>query len=179
MALISCDECGKEVSNKAISCPGCGAPIIDVDPKHRPVVVTAHRNRSTATALALFLGGLGVHKFYLNRPGWGLLYAIFCWTFIPLVIGFIEALIYIFMSDQEFQESYSNQHKIEPEKKAEKIDNCETILKCYKCNFSVSESEFKGSELLCPECDFALNKIENSSINKRKNNGWEWGKPSW
>ena len=27
MALISCSECGKEVSEKAYSCPNCGAPI--------------------------------------------------------------------------------------------------------------------------------------------------------
>jgi len=27
MALISCTECGKEVSDKASSCPNCGAPI--------------------------------------------------------------------------------------------------------------------------------------------------------
>ncbi len=27
MALIKCDECGKEVSSKAISCPSCGNPI--------------------------------------------------------------------------------------------------------------------------------------------------------
>ena len=27
MALIKCEECGKEVSNKAASCPNCGAPI--------------------------------------------------------------------------------------------------------------------------------------------------------
>jgi hypothetical protein len=27
MALIICYECGKEISNKAQSCPGCGAPV--------------------------------------------------------------------------------------------------------------------------------------------------------
>lgn len=27
MALIACTECGKEVSDKASSCPNCGAPI--------------------------------------------------------------------------------------------------------------------------------------------------------
>lgn len=27
MALIKCKECGKEVSDKAKSCPNCGAPI--------------------------------------------------------------------------------------------------------------------------------------------------------
>lgn len=27
MALISCPECGKEISDKAAACPGCGAPV--------------------------------------------------------------------------------------------------------------------------------------------------------
>ncbi len=27
MALIACPECGREVSDKAPTCPGCGAPI--------------------------------------------------------------------------------------------------------------------------------------------------------
>ena len=27
MALIKCSECGKDVSDKAASCPGCGNPI--------------------------------------------------------------------------------------------------------------------------------------------------------
>lgn len=27
MALINCKECGKEVSDKAISCPNCGAQV--------------------------------------------------------------------------------------------------------------------------------------------------------
>lgn len=27
MALIKCSECGKEISDKAVSCPHCGAPV--------------------------------------------------------------------------------------------------------------------------------------------------------
>ena len=27
MALIKCGECGKEISDRAAACPGCGAPI--------------------------------------------------------------------------------------------------------------------------------------------------------
>ena len=27
MALIKCDECGKDVSSKAMSCPNCGNPV--------------------------------------------------------------------------------------------------------------------------------------------------------
>ena len=31
MALIECDECGKDVSDKAVSCPNCGNPIFISD----------------------------------------------------------------------------------------------------------------------------------------------------
>jgi predicted amidophosphoribosyltransferase len=27
MALIKCEECGKEISQKAKTCPSCGAPV--------------------------------------------------------------------------------------------------------------------------------------------------------
>ncbi|MPZ20227.1 MAG: zinc-ribbon domain-containing protein [Luteitalea sp.] len=27
MALVNCTECGREVSDKAVSCPSCGAPV--------------------------------------------------------------------------------------------------------------------------------------------------------
>lgn len=30
MALIKCVECGKEISDKAISCPNCGCPISEI-----------------------------------------------------------------------------------------------------------------------------------------------------
>lgn len=29
MALITCPECGKQISDKAASCPGCGYPLLD------------------------------------------------------------------------------------------------------------------------------------------------------
>lgn len=31
MALIKCPECGKEVSNKAVACPYCGMPFIEME----------------------------------------------------------------------------------------------------------------------------------------------------
>lgn len=31
MALITCPECGKQISDKAASCPGCGYPLADED----------------------------------------------------------------------------------------------------------------------------------------------------
>ena len=64
------------------------------------------RNRVTAGLLAILLGGLGVHKFYLGQSGQGVLYLLFCWTFIPALIGFIEGIMYLSMSEAEFQNKY-------------------------------------------------------------------------
>ncbi len=56
--------------------------------------------------LALLLGGIGAHKFYLGRIGMGILYLVFVWTFIPAIVAFVEAIIYITMSDQAFAKKY-------------------------------------------------------------------------
>ncbi|WP_424349631.1 TM2 domain-containing protein [Latilactobacillus sp. 5-91] len=53
-------------------------------------------NKLVYILLALFLGGLGVHKFLAGKIGTGILYIIFCWTGIPSIIGLIEAIIAMF-----------------------------------------------------------------------------------
>jgi hypothetical protein len=68
--------------------------------------LAAEHNKSTAVLLAIFLGGLGAHKFYLGQGLAGVLYLIFCWTFIPALIGFIEGLHYLSFSREEFAETY-------------------------------------------------------------------------
>lgn len=51
----------------------------------------ARKNPTTAVLLALFLGGLGAHKFYLGQTGMGFVYLLFCWTYIPAIISFFES----------------------------------------------------------------------------------------
>jgi TM2 domain-containing membrane protein YozV len=51
------------------------------------------KDPTAAVLLALFLGGLGIHKFYLGQAGLGVLYLIFCWTGIPSIVAFIEAFV--------------------------------------------------------------------------------------
>ncbi len=51
----------------------------------------AKKNPTTAVVLALLLGGIGAHKFYMGQTGSGILYLIFSCTFIPAIIAFIEA----------------------------------------------------------------------------------------
>ena len=60
-------------------------------------------SRVAAALLGIFLGTFGVHKFYLGKIAQGVLYLIFFWTFIPSIVGFIEGIWYLTMSDVEFQ----------------------------------------------------------------------------
>ena len=48
------------------------------------------RDEIVGILVALFLGGFGVHHFYLRRTGLGILYLCFFWTPIPWILGFIE-----------------------------------------------------------------------------------------
>lgn len=65
------------------------------------------KNKTVAALLAIFLGGIGIHKFYLGQVGWGILYILFAWTWIPMIVGFIEGLIYLTMSEKDFEAKYS------------------------------------------------------------------------
>ncbi|MEG1589742.1 TM2 domain-containing protein [Chryseobacterium sp.] len=48
------------------------------------------KDKNLAAILAFLLGGLGIHRFYLGQPILGILYLIFCWTFIPLCLSVID-----------------------------------------------------------------------------------------
>jgi TM2 domain-containing membrane protein YozV len=66
------------------------------------------RSKMTTGLLALFLGGLGTHKFYLGHGMQGALYLLFCWTFMPAAVAFIEGLIILWMSEETFQQRYGD-----------------------------------------------------------------------
>jgi TM2 domain-containing membrane protein YozV len=65
------------------------------------------KNKTIAAILAIFLGGLGIHKFYLGRYLLGILYLLLSWTGIPSIIAFFEGLHYFFMSDLAFDIEYN------------------------------------------------------------------------
>jgi TM2 domain-containing membrane protein YozV len=76
-------------------------------PQPQVQVPQSIKSKGTAAVLAILLGGLGAHKFYLGQPGWGIIYLIFCWTFIPEALGIIEGIIYLTMSDTTFAQKYN------------------------------------------------------------------------
>ena len=49
------------------------------------------KSGTTGVLLALLLGGIGAHRFYVGQWGWGIAYVLFSWTFIPMIFGVIEA----------------------------------------------------------------------------------------
>ena len=65
------------------------------------------KSKTSAGILALFLGGLGVHRFYLNQVGLGILYLVFCWTFIPAIIALVDGIIFLTQSDEAFNNKYN------------------------------------------------------------------------
>ena len=93
-----CQECGSVIRAKAEICPKCGV--------RQAVGSLSGRNRMAAALFALLLGGIGIHKFYLGRVGMGIVYLLFCWTFIPLIASLIEGIVYLTMTDADFTAKY-------------------------------------------------------------------------
>jgi len=128
IATVECPFCAEQIVAHAKKCRHCGETIdvtlrraeealrasertvgnvyMNAAVAQAPGYVGPHKSRGAAILLALFLGGIGAHKFYLGRVGQGILYLLFCWTFIPAVIAFIELIIYIVSSDDAFHRKY-------------------------------------------------------------------------
>lgn len=82
------------------------------------------KNKLAAGLLGIFLGGWGIHKFYLGFTGPGLVFLLvntigfaITWIFLFIpniilgVIGFVEGIIYLTKSDEEFEQQYVVQKK--------------------------------------------------------------------
>ena len=94
-----CSDCGNKISQRAEICPACGV---------RQYSGGSSRNRIAAALFALLLGGIGIHKFYLGSIVWGVVYFLLCWTFIPAIVGLIEGIMYLTMSENDFQRQYGD-----------------------------------------------------------------------
>ena len=52
--------------------------------------------------LALFLGGIGAHDFYVGKPVTGVIKLVFCWTGIPTIISLFN-IIGALMNKDDFK----------------------------------------------------------------------------
>lgn len=133
MALVRCSRCGNFVSENAWNCPKCGNPMGAgmaspqyVQGQNYPApnyqnpnyqnpnyqapnyqsLNVSPKSKTAAGLLALFLGGLGIHYFYLGKPVPGIVFILLCWTWIPALLAFIQGIIMLTMSQQQFDQKY-------------------------------------------------------------------------
>jgi TM2 domain-containing membrane protein YozV/predicted RNA-binding Zn-ribbon protein involved in translation (DUF1610 family) len=102
--MAYCRGGGQTIHATAPLCPHCGAPQRLPNPYGQSF--GPPKSRVTAALLAFFLGGLGAHKLYLGEIGWAVVYFLFSWTLIPAIIGLIEGIIYLTLSDEDFAIKY-------------------------------------------------------------------------
>jgi TM2 domain-containing membrane protein YozV len=76
------------------------------------------KDKTTAALLALLLGPIGAHKFYLGRSGMGVVYLVLSFTFvlsfIPLIAGFIDFIVLALMDKDEFNRRYNGSNMLPP-----------------------------------------------------------------
>lgn len=101
-----CPDCGEIIKARAEICPKCG--IRQMAPPSSMNIAPNGKSKVAAALLAFFLGGFGVHKFYLGQIGQGIIYLLFFWTFIPAIIAFIEFIILITMGDETFNARFGS-----------------------------------------------------------------------
>lgn len=132
MAENKCPQCGAPIDPGATECKFCGEKLAvqqtaqqfqQAQPQYQqpqPQVIIQQaapqqvymtginpswpiKSKVVAGVLAILLGSLGIHKFYLGKIGMGILYLLFCWTYIPGIVGLIEGIIYLCSNDENFQ----------------------------------------------------------------------------
>jgi TM2 domain-containing membrane protein YozV len=67
------------------------------------------KDKNVAGILALFLGWVGIHRFYMGQVGLGILYAIFFWFPLVWLIAFIDAIVLFSMDPDVFNVKYNKQ----------------------------------------------------------------------
>lgn len=106
------------------------------------------KEKYSAVLLAHFGGSIGLHKFYLGETTAGILYAVFFWTGIPAIIAFIEMLILLFLSKEDFDKKYNCEKydSQETQSDSEQDDKLEQLLqvKCYLDDGVITNEEYEA-----------------------------------
>lgn len=67
------------------------------------------KDKTLAGLLALVLGTIGVHRFYLGQTKLGILYLILLFTGVSAILGLIDAVIFLTMNQEDFDDKYNSE----------------------------------------------------------------------
>lgn len=68
----------------------------------------APKDKTVAGILAILLGGIGVHQFYLGNSGRGILYIVLAFVGVSPILGLIDGIMYLTKPEADFQANYKN-----------------------------------------------------------------------
>jgi len=98
-----CPECGEETIEGAAFCAKCGRRLSELPPinLNKNVQKLSHRSKLVAGLLGIFLGGFGVHNFYIGKTGVGVAQIILTIATcgIASIWGFIEGIVILTQSE--------------------------------------------------------------------------------
>ncbi len=136
---LFCRNCGKPVNPAAIACLGCGASprsqnnfcwhcgkpttpvqiicvLCGVSLETPKIETQNQKNKLIAALLAIFLGWIGLHKFYLGYNKEGLILLLVSIIggmitfgvalFVVALMALVEGIIYLSKGDKEFENTY-------------------------------------------------------------------------
>jgi len=86
-----CKQCGTEISDKAVICVHCGA---EVDSKFSAQANPNAKSKLVAGLLAIFVGYLGIHNFYLGYNKNGIIQLLLSTVGALLIFGPIVAVVW-------------------------------------------------------------------------------------
>lgn len=85
-----CKNCGAEINEKAAICTKCGA-WVNENLQNRTNNTKGNKEWLVVLLLCFFLGGLGVHRFYVGKTGTGIAQLLTCggcgiWALIDFIM---------------------------------------------------------------------------------------------
>jgi len=95
LPMVHCRQCGSKINASDAVCSNCGARQSIGKP----------RSKVTAGLLAIFLGWLGAHRFYLGQ-WWGIFYFLFGVLIWPIAI--IEGIVFLVTSQDKWDKKYGD-----------------------------------------------------------------------
>ena len=108
-----CSKCGSEIHDEAVICPNCGCQV-------KATATTSDKSKIAAGLLGIFLGTLGIHKFYLGYTKEAVIMLVVglvgsflfgLGAIVMGIIGLIEGIMYLTKSDADFDTIYVKGHK--------------------------------------------------------------------